>query len=100
LWTDECGFAVIRDVETKVKDDRMESFALSETFKYLYLLFDEGLSSDKVCGLKFREFFESSGFEFCIYDGGTSDSSPCGNVTAEECFSRRKLPARGFTERQ
>jgi Glycosyl hydrolase family 47 len=33
---------VIRDVITKEKDDRMESFALSETFKYLYLLFDEG----------------------------------------------------------
>jgi len=46
----ECGFAVIRDVETKVKDDRMESFALSETFKYLYLLFDDGLSLDKAGG--------------------------------------------------
>eukprot|EP00158_Paraphelidium_tribonemae_P006407 Partr_v1_DN27807_c2_g1_i2_m23255 putative ER degradation enhancer, mannosidase alpha-like len=36
-----CGFASVRDVTTKANDDRMESFFLSETLKYLYLLFDE-----------------------------------------------------------
>ncbi|RHZ74194.1 hypothetical protein Glove_227g50 [Diversispora epigaea] len=36
----ECGYASIKNVFTKKLDDRMESFALSETFKYLYLLFD------------------------------------------------------------
>ena len=36
-----CGFASMADVTTKVNDDRMESFFLSETLKYLYLLFDE-----------------------------------------------------------
>ncbi|CAB5196400.1 unnamed protein product [Rhizophagus irregularis] len=35
-----CGFASIKDVLTKSLDERMESFLLSETFKYLYLLFD------------------------------------------------------------
>jgi hypothetical protein len=40
---------VIRDVYTKEHEDRMESFALSETFKYLYLLFDEGISSYTIC---------------------------------------------------
>ncbi|CAG8444055.1 9668_t:CDS:10 [Ambispora leptoticha] len=35
-----CGFANLQDVLTKKTDERMESFALSETFKYLYLLFD------------------------------------------------------------
>ncbi|PRP77676.1 hypothetical protein PROFUN_00537 [Planoprotostelium fungivorum] len=35
-----CGFAGIKDVETMEKDDRMESFFLAETLKYLYLLFD------------------------------------------------------------
>ena len=40
----ECGFAVIRDVLSKEHEDRMESFFLSETLKYLYLLFDEGIS--------------------------------------------------------
>ncbi|KAG9301519.1 hypothetical protein G9A89_008371 [Geosiphon pyriformis] len=36
----KCGYASIRNVLTKAVDERMESFALSETFKYLYLLFD------------------------------------------------------------
>lgn len=37
----ECGLATLADVETDELDDRMESFVLSETLKYLYLLFDE-----------------------------------------------------------
>lgn len=35
-----CGFAVIHDVFSGRREDRMESFMLSETLKYLYLLFD------------------------------------------------------------
>lgn len=37
----ECGLASIADIVKNKLDDRMESFALSETLKYLYLLFDE-----------------------------------------------------------
>jgi hypothetical protein len=37
----QCGFASIADVETHRLDDRMDSFFLSETLKYLFLLFDE-----------------------------------------------------------
>jgi mannosidase alpha-like ER degradation enhancer 2 len=33
------GFAALRDVRTKEKEDNMESFFLAETMKYLYLLF-------------------------------------------------------------
>jgi len=36
----QCGYATIHDVETKTLEDRQESFFLSETCKYLYLLFD------------------------------------------------------------
>lgn len=36
-----CGFATIKDVRDHRKEDRMESFFLAETTKYLYLLFDE-----------------------------------------------------------
>ncbi|KAI0347071.1 alpha-mannosidase [Trametopsis cervina] len=36
-----CGLASISDVRWNSRDDRMESFVLSETLKYLYLLFDE-----------------------------------------------------------
>lgn len=35
-----CGYATIKDVRDHKKEDRMESFFLSETTKYLYLLFD------------------------------------------------------------
>ncbi|KAI6213722.1 Alpha-1,2-Mannosidase [Aphelenchoides besseyi] len=35
-----CGYATIRDLNTKILEDRMESFFLSETTKYLYLIFD------------------------------------------------------------
>jgi ER degradation enhancer, mannosidase alpha-like 1 len=38
----DCGFASFKDVLTKKHDERMESFFLSETLKYLYLLFDTG----------------------------------------------------------
>ncbi|KAM7538392.1 hypothetical protein Aperf_G00000065990 [Anoplocephala perfoliata] len=37
----KCGFATIHSVEDMSQEDRMESFFLSETLKYLYLLFDE-----------------------------------------------------------
>ena len=37
----ECGYAGIRDVEHGSLDEQMPSFFLSETLKYLYLLFDE-----------------------------------------------------------
>ncbi|KAK3819877.1 MAG: alpha mannosidase-like protein [Benniella sp.] len=37
----KCGWASLQSVIDKKHEDRMESFALSETIKYLYLLFDE-----------------------------------------------------------
>jgi mannosidase alpha-like ER degradation enhancer 1 len=36
----ECGYATVHDVLDKSLEDRQESFFLSETCKYLYLLFD------------------------------------------------------------
>jgi len=35
-----CGYATIKNVRTHTLDNRMESFFLAETVKYLYLLFD------------------------------------------------------------
>ena len=37
----DCGFASVADVNTGRLDDRMDSYFLAETLKYLYLLFDE-----------------------------------------------------------
>ncbi|KAJ2725009.1 hypothetical protein GGI07_001578 [Coemansia sp. Benny D115] len=41
LYRTACGFASLHSVFTGELEERMESFLLSETFKYLYLLFDE-----------------------------------------------------------
>ena len=38
-----CGFASIADVRTHKLDDRMDSYFISETLKYLWLLFDHSL---------------------------------------------------------
>ncbi len=35
-----CGYATVHNVKDHTLEDRMESFFLSETTKYLYLLFD------------------------------------------------------------
>jgi mannosidase alpha-like ER degradation enhancer 2 len=46
----DVGYAAIQDVRTKTKRDRMESYFLAETLKYLYLLFapDRALRLDEV----------------------------------------------------
>lgn len=36
-----CGFASVTDIRTGRHEDRMDSFVLSETLKYLYLIFAE-----------------------------------------------------------
>lgn len=36
-----CGFAAVKDVRSRVLEDLMPSFLLSETLKYLYLVFKE-----------------------------------------------------------
>ncbi|XP_016148993.1 ER degradation-enhancing alpha-mannosidase-like protein 2 isoform X1 [Sinocyclocheilus grahami] len=47
-----CGFATVKDVRDHKLDNRMESFFLAETIKYLYLLFDP------------ENFLHNSGTEF------------------------------------
>jgi len=46
----DAGFAALKSVITKEKDDSMESFFLAETLKYLFLLFApaETLDFDKI----------------------------------------------------
>jgi mannosidase alpha-like ER degradation enhancer 2 len=36
----KCGFATVKDIKDHKLEDRMESFFLAETLKYLYLIFD------------------------------------------------------------
>ena len=44
----ECGWTGLQDVRTGEKSDRMESFFLGETAKYMYLLFDPDHSLNKL----------------------------------------------------
>ncbi|KAI1500255.1 glycosyl hydrolase family 47-domain-containing protein [Biscogniauxia marginata] len=44
----ECGWSGLQDVRTGEKSDRMESFFLGETAKYLYLLFDSNHPLNKL----------------------------------------------------
>jgi mannosidase alpha-like ER degradation enhancer 2 len=46
-WTrTDAGFAVLADVRSKEKQDRMHSFLFAETLKYAYLLFASGETLD------------------------------------------------------
>ncbi|XP_062509501.1 ER degradation-enhancing alpha-mannosidase-like protein 3 isoform X2 [Corticium candelabrum] len=36
-----CGFAAVHDIRTLAHEDRLDSFVLAETFKYLYLLYTD-----------------------------------------------------------
>lgn len=61
----ECGYATIHDVNDKTKEDRMESFFLSETCKYLYLLFDKDNHLNRA---ESRYVFNTEGHVFPIDD--------------------------------
>ena len=43
----ECGFAAIADVHTGRVEDRMDSYMLAETLKYLFMLFDLALPAEE-----------------------------------------------------
>ncbi|XP_063393552.1 ER degradation-enhancing alpha-mannosidase-like protein 3 [Cydia fagiglandana] len=47
-----CGYAAVNDVRTRVHEDRMDSFVLAETFKYLYMLFGD----DKHMPVKLEDY--------------------------------------------
>ncbi|KAK7868764.1 hypothetical protein R5R35_002557 [Gryllus longicercus] len=59
----KCGYATVHSVVDKSLEDRMESFFLSETCKYLYLLFDKDNYVNKNFG---RFVFSTEGHLFPI----------------------------------
>lgn len=48
LLKTKCGYAHMGDVSTQELEDKMESFFLAETLKYLYLLFDAALDRENI----------------------------------------------------
>nr|XP_002127890.1 ER degradation-enhancing alpha-mannosidase-like protein 2 [Ciona intestinalis] len=64
-----CGYATVKDVRDHRLDNRMESFFLAETIKYLYLLFDpENPLLTTMKGASLREF--GDGRECILGAGG------------------------------
>ncbi|KAL1021176.1 hypothetical protein UPYG_G00009780 [Umbra pygmaea] len=56
-----CGYASVKDIRDHKLDNRMESFFLAETIKYLYLLFDPD------------NFLHNSGLDFELGTGSSED---------------------------
>ena len=71
-----CGFSSFSDVSTAALDDRMDSFVLSETLKYLYLIFDEAIQTYS----KRKSFFCDTNNKI-----NRNDSS---NILRDSCISK------------
>ncbi|CAL1264962.1 unnamed protein product [Larinioides sclopetarius] len=85
----ECGYATIKNVLDHKIEDRMESFFLAETTKYLYLLFDPDnfIHNNGSCG----ELIEMSGGSCIIGAGGyifNTEAHPI-DIGAVYCCSAR-----------
>ena len=95
----KCGYASIADVISKRLDDRMDSYFLSETAKYLFLLFDASLMphghiamyanrselSDSVFPWRYAHAFNARGPEYCdVIDGKVSGNCSCEPAVAAE----------------
>ena len=61
-----CGYATVKDVRDHTLEDRMESFFLSETTKYMYLLFDV----DNEIIHKHKEHVVKTPFGECVVESG------------------------------
>ncbi|KAH8384969.1 hypothetical protein KR093_003492, partial [Drosophila rubida] len=66
----KCGYATIRNVVTHEKENRMESFFLAETTKYLYLLFDEDNFLHNEGEDRHGQLVEDSENNVCIVQAG------------------------------
>lgn len=97
-----CGFATVHDVQDKSLEDRMESFFLSETCKYLYLLFDE----DNILNRDSSRFlFSTQGHIFPLdqrlrQSATTSASSEIAKLKRASALSSSSFAQANFTRLQ
>ncbi|XP_017487864.1 PREDICTED: ER degradation-enhancing alpha-mannosidase-like protein 2 [Rhagoletis zephyria] len=91
----ECGYATIKSVLDHTIEDRMESFFLSETLKYLYLLFDENnfMHNKGRQGTIWKRKDELGNEESCIVGTGgyvfNTEAHPI-DIAALSCCSSKK----------
>ena len=76
-----CGYATVKDVRDHTLEDRMESFFLSETTKYMYLLFDV---DNDIIHNKQNEHVVKTSFGECVVESGgwifNTEAHPIGNT--------------------
>ncbi|XP_060521130.1 ER degradation-enhancing alpha-mannosidase-like protein 3 [Cylas formicarius] len=78
-----CGYAAVNDVRTGKQEDRMDSFVLAETFKYLFLLFAD--KADVVVDLdEFIFTTEGHLFPLTLAGHGTNGTGNAHDNQAEE----------------
>ncbi|CAK7914100.1 ER degradation-enhancing alpha-mannosidase-like protein 1 [[Candida] anglica] len=76
----KCGFRGFQDVRTGEMQDRMETFVLSETLKYLYLLFDE----EDRCFLHDNEVMKGKSWVFSTEAHPVWNPSPSNNDMGQD----------------
>lgn len=86
-----CGYATIKNVLDHRVEDRMESFFLAETTKYLYLLFDPGnfIHNNGSCG----DVVSTTGGECVLGSGGyifNTEAHPIDVAAVYCCSAERK----------
>uniref|UniRef100_A0A182QEQ0 alpha-1,2-Mannosidase n=1 Tax=Anopheles farauti TaxID=69004 RepID=A0A182QEQ0_9DIPT len=93
-----CGYATIRNVLTHQQEDRMESFFLAETTKYLYLLFDpsNALHNDGSIGTLIQPTWHDNGksrTQECVVGAGghifNTEAHPIDPMALRCCEARR-----------
>lgn len=107
-----CGYATIKDVKNHKKEDRMESFFLAETTKYLYLLFDtenfihnQGQYGSVIETLNGECVIDAGGYIFnteahpvdpgalhCCHSGANSNSFNFNEMDKNKAFYRGEAP--------
>ena len=80
----ECGLAALEDVKSKKLADRLDSFVLAETLKYLYLLFSE----EKDLPIKIDEFIFTTEAHLLPLSLSTLTEGSSGGLglTSESCI--------------
>lgn len=95
----ECGYATVKHVKEHTIEDRMESFYLAETLKYLYLIFapeDHFMYNDGSKGT----VINSNGKQ-CVIDAGgyvfNTEAHPL-DIAAVQCCSKHSNSVADFTD--
>lgn len=85
-----CGYAAVNDVRTGKKEDRMDSFVLAETFKYLFLLFAD--KDDLILNLDEFLFTTEGHLLPLTLSGRTMNGSKNVELDLDDCEFDRTCP--------